>query len=115
PETGSTPVAITLADFPLVPGDKIQGVTTVDAVNLTLDAKGTHLKAEVSELSVKSNASTAVEWLRADADVVDGEVVVTIEFPYDKDNNYATESGHPVAVNLGKLTVTVTQVRPALD
>lgn len=111
PETDG-PVAIDPTTFPLVPGDKIQAVTTV---SMSLDdVEGTYLDATVSAVSVKTDAEASVSWLTADAAVVDDTIVVTIEFPYEN-SAYATQSSQPVEVDLGSLTVTVTQVRPALD
>ncbi|MCL2849965.1 MAG: alternate-type signal peptide domain-containing protein [Micrococcales bacterium] len=113
PETGAVPVAIDLATFPLVPGDVIKGVSTVTMAMGTVE--GEHLEAEVSAVDIQTGASVPVTWLDVDASVSGDELTVTIAFPYDATNAYTVESGEHVAVDLGTLTVTVTQVRAALD
>jgi len=105
------PVPITLSEFPLVPGDVIQGVikVTADLTNLV----GEHLDAEVGKVTVADGPVSPVAWLTASAAVTGGdEVTVTIEFPLDNTNDYDTQSNlDDVSVALGKLGVTVTQVR----
>lgn len=116
-EVAGSPVPVPIADlasFPLVPGDRIQGVVTVDPDLVAL--MGDHLDASVGAVSVKDQPATTVMWLSASAAVSgNDEVTVTIEFPYDATNEYSTQNGETVAVDLGTLTVTVQQVRPALD
>jgi len=114
PETGGTPVPIAdLADFPLVPGDVVQGVVTVDPQLVA--TMGTYLDASVGAVTVKDQPASPVTWLTANAQASGDAVTVTIEFPYDASNDYASQNGEHVAVDLGALTVTVQQSRPVID
>jgi alternate signal-mediated exported protein len=110
-----------LADFPMVPGDIVKGVIAVSIDDLV--TVGTHLEAEVTAVDIDGQPVNT-GFLVAVADIDDdGNLVIKIEFPYtDGDpghlGDYEAQNGvdnGPFSVNLGSLSVTVTQVRDAYD
>ncbi|MCL2455180.1 MAG: hypothetical protein FWD18_07790 [Micrococcales bacterium] len=114
-------VPISLATFLMVPGDVIKGVIEVEIDDLV--THGVHLDAVVSAIDEGDVAAeAAVSWLDVSAAINgDGNLEITIEFPYSDGapthaGDYESQSQLTgVAVDLGSLKVTVTQVRPYYD
>ena len=107
-------VAIDLSTFAIVPGTIIQAEISVDAdIIATI---GEWLDAQVASVEVSTGPTADAAFVNVTADVNstgDG-LVVTLEFPFTN-TDYENQSAQQIVLDLGEITVTVVQVRPALD